>query len=459
MKHHLVRLGVFMACTMIPTSGLANGGGYMRGVKSIGAFQPIGIDQVEMVSEKLEIDLHIEFAEIRVEYVLHNPGPPVTIEAGFPSAIASDVRHQSGDDGSTKVSVSPPTLEGFELSADGKKVSVLQKMDDFNLTEEGLVDGAVVKSWHTFSLDFKAGQSRTLTARYRNPYFGTFDYISDDSRISPLRFTYLFSAAGLWRGSIREGTVMIRNVSLPESQIQLSHPKRFTRVEGGWVWQFQDFEPTLEDDLTIVTRSPYFERGLWQDALTDDDGESRAVDAYVAQGVDIYASDDRLDSGRWELHRHTYDVTASSTLRAGKTSSYKATHLRDYERETAWVEGVEGDGKGETLTFRLDKPVPVSRIGIVNGYAKSPEIYKANGRVREFAIAVNGETRGTVTIPDELLNEERFFFDIPGTLEPVSELTLTITDVYPGTKYQDTAVSEIVLVTPLSKPPKIQPAR
>jgi hypothetical protein len=40
-----------------------------------------------MLSEKLDIDLHIEHAEVRIEYVLHNAGPKVTVEAGFPSAV------------------------------------------------------------------------------------------------------------------------------------------------------------------------------------------------------------------------------------------------------------------------------------------------------------------------------------------------------------------------------------
>jgi hypothetical protein len=47
----------------------------------------LGIQQVAMLTEKLDIDLHIEHAEVRIEYVLHNAGPKVTVEAGFPSAV------------------------------------------------------------------------------------------------------------------------------------------------------------------------------------------------------------------------------------------------------------------------------------------------------------------------------------------------------------------------------------
>lgn len=82
----MMRLLFILGFGLCPISGpvFANGGGYPISVKTAGAFQPIGLDQVEMLSERLEIDLHIEHAAIRVEYLLHNPGKKIKIEAGFP---------------------------------------------------------------------------------------------------------------------------------------------------------------------------------------------------------------------------------------------------------------------------------------------------------------------------------------------------------------------------------------
>src|SRR5687767_9484488 len=83
-------LGAGLVALQCATPLLGNGGGYVKGLASSGAFKPLNIEQVQMLSEKLEIDLHIEHAEIRIEYVLHNPGSKVTVEAGFPSAVPAD---------------------------------------------------------------------------------------------------------------------------------------------------------------------------------------------------------------------------------------------------------------------------------------------------------------------------------------------------------------------------------
>ena len=52
-----------------------------------------------------------------------------------------------------------------------------------------------------------------------------------------------------------------------------------------------------------------------------------------------------------------------------------------------------------------------------------------------------------------------YFFDLPQRSEAISTVKLTIQKAHPGSKYSDTAVTELVLVTPLEKAPKINPAR
>ena len=44
-------------------------------------------------------------------------------------------------------------------------------------------------------------------------------------------------------------------------------------------------------------------------------------------------------------------ITASSTLEDGSGYNYSTGCLQDFNSATAWVEGVPGDGTGETLTF------------------------------------------------------------------------------------------------------------
>ncbi|MEZ0275679.1 MAG: hypothetical protein ACAH88_12305, partial [Roseimicrobium sp.] len=104
-------------------------------------------------------------------------------------------------------------------------------------------------------------------------------------------------------------------------------------------------------------------------------------------------------------------------------------------------------------------PAKVRRVGLVNGYAKSEDIYQKNNRVAKLEVSVNGGKSVTVEVPDERLSSEMFYFDLPESTDAVSTVKLTIAGVYKGTKYEDTALSEVVLVVPLEKEPRISAAR
>jgi len=336
---------------LVPSFLFANGGGYLTGIKHTGAFQrtsalqPKNVEQVEMISERLEIDLHIEYADVRIEYVLHNPGKKVKIEAGFPSAIAVDVKYQeeAPEGERVKPATMKPKIENLVLKADGKDVKWQQRTDDFKLSEEGLVEGAVVNSWHVFNLDFDEGQTRRLIVSYRNPYYGEYDYVSDDSRLGPLSLTYLFSAAGLWAGPIKQGTVIVKAVSISPDSVTLSHPKRFERKGNEWHWRFTDFEPTLEDDLKIITREAQFQQSAYASAPPEEQEKAKDDDAlfinnYVHWGPTEYTEDGKLKGDKnWEFWRSDFAIEASSTLADQSDYSYKADNLRDSADDDAWV--------------------------------------------------------------------------------------------------------------------------
>jgi hypothetical protein len=54
--------------------------------------------------------------------------------------------------------------------------------------------------------------------------------------------------------------------------------------------------------------------------------------------------------------------------RSGDPVSYEADHVRDGNPATAWR--VKGEARGEHLWLRFDRPVHVTRIGLIPGYAK-----------------------------------------------------------------------------------------
>jgi hypothetical protein len=62
-------------------------------------------------------------------------------------------------------------------------------------------------------------------------------------------------------------------------------------------------------------------------------------------------------------------------------------------------------------------------------------------------------------VPDEYLEEELFWFDLPKSSAPVKTIKFEIAAIHAGTTYKDTAISKIDLLVPLDKTPKIQPSR
>jgi hypothetical protein len=443
-----------LAALLLPVAVLANGGGYQYGNSKLGSlelFQPKNAEQVEMQTELLEIELGVERARVAVEYTLRNSGKAVTVEAGFPITADNARMTESG-------ALNPPSqaLQNFSAAADGEPVKWELKWDlprkkKGNDPEVALpMDGARVSGWHVFKLPFKSGQSRTFRVTYDTPYAGATASVSEDSHDSVESVSYLFSTAAVWKGPIKSGKVVVRAAHVDADKVKFNLPKRFTRKGDVWTWEFKDFEPTLADDLKIAVHPA---SQSWGRTLPDGSKDGEGDPAYV---------DYVKESGRWEMQHRLYKATASSTLPPQGEKTYEAKNVGDYGGRV-WAEGAPDDGVGESLTLTLDQPRKVSRIGVRNGYVRrdgsTEELYSANNRVAEFAVSINGGKPFTAPLPDELLKRRLFFIPLPTDTPPVKTIQLTIQKVYRGTKYRDTCVSAIRLVTPLEKAPKITPSR
>ncbi|MCX6850470.1 MAG: hypothetical protein NTY98_16240 [Verrucomicrobia bacterium] len=423
---------------LVTTAMHANGGGYSKGVVSTSAFQPIGVEQVEMLSELLEINLHIEYADVRIEYVLHNPGKKVTVECGFPAVFDNPGGYPPPlAPGQRATPRKPQELEAFSLLADGKAIAAKVTED------EAVVPGFSVRkiaSWHVVKIPFAEGQTRHIQVSYRNPYHISFHSVSEDWTRTAPSLTYAFSAAALWAGPIKQGTVIVNATSVDPAKVRFNHPKRFVGEKGTWKWSFADLEPTLEDDLVIQTH-------------LDEHGYNGG---YLAEGGEW--KDGSRKNARWMM-KAGFTATASSFLKEADGTEHKPENVRSWLRSSAWVEGHPSDGVGEFITLTLKKPAKVGRVRIVNGFARSRELYEANNRVMMLKVSVNDGKPFNVEVPDEFLQEERFWFDLPANSELVKTVKLEIAAIYPGTTYRDTAISSVELLVPLNKTPKIQPAR
>ena len=119
--------------------------------------------------------------------------------------------------------------------------------------------------------------------------------------------------------------------------------------------------------------------------------------------------------------------------------SHDADKIIDGDNKTAWCENANGDGIGETITISLSEDCVIHGIKILNGYQKSDDLYYKNSRPSSLDIYFSDGQYESINLTDNL-GWQTFDFDnyyISNTIE------ISIQDVYPGSKYDDTLITEI----------------
>ena len=168
----------------------------------------------------------------------------------------------------------------------------------------------------------------------------------------------------------------------------------------------------------------------------------------------------------YEKYGIGYFVTATSEMREGSTI-YSANNLRDKNCKTAWVEAKPDFGKNEKIKIECNGSI--TQLLLVNGFRKSEKTYYENNRVKKIALYVDGTRLGEMTFPDrpyhqvdasnildegELLNLNPDFFtnnsgkvwSNASAFYPNKNIEIEILEIYPGSKYNDTCISDIYLI-------------
>jgi len=134
-------------------------------------------------------------------------------------------------------------------------------------------------------------------------------------------------------------------------------------------------------------------------------------------------------------------LCVSSILDPQYGNRYGGSNLTDGDMATAWVEGVTGDGANERMLVTFPKATQLSKLAIANGYNKSASIYGKNNRLRSAVLsASNGKT-----IIVEFSDTGQWQSIDLSDFGQVHWITVTINSVYRGSKYRDTAISELRL--------------
>ncbi len=122
-------------------------------------------------------------------------------------------------------------------------------------------------------------------------------------------------------------------------------------------------------------------------------------------------------------------------------NSYAPQNLLDGAPATAWVEGARGNGVGAYLAIDLPEPRSFEILELINGYAKSSSTFSRNGRVRELIVSASNGQRRVLRLRDHADWQSHPL----GEFENVTWMRLEIGSVYPGSKWTDTALSELRL--------------
>lgn len=134
-------------------------------------------------------------------------------------------------------------------------------------------------------------------------------------------------------------------------------------------------------------------------------------------------------------------LCVSSVLKPQKGNEYGPENMFDGDPKTAWVEGADGDGIGEAIVIRFGEPEDVTTIEILNGYNKSGDIFKKNNRISSVIVKASNGYSAVAELAD---NGEAQTIDLSNQeISGVRWISIEILTVYPGSKYTDTAISEL----------------
>lgn len=142
-------------------------------------------------------------------------------------------------------------------------------------------------------------------------------------------------------------------------------------------------------------------------------------------------------------------VSASSSLKPSGKINYIAAQAHDFDLNTAWVEGANTHGEGESIVFefqmqeRIDDQLAITGFSLANGYHKTKKLWQENSRAKKLKMYVDNKPYAII----ELLDVWGFQKIEAGSikLEPKKStfLKFEILETYKGDKYSDTAITEI----------------
>ena len=242
-------------------------------------------------------------------------------------------------------------------------------------------------------------------------------------------------------------TYLKKNVSLqPRSNIQPNMKKLLALVMAACAIaataqdQLRHIKPASIHQMPKITAEEYQK----STELLESEDLSPATAQRIGD-ISVYTD---LYSGfcSWYCGGVISSVKASSCLKPQGRFNYEARNAHDFNHESVWAEGADGQGEGEWLEYEFPGSCPrITTVNILCGYVKSDKAWRENSRPKAIKMYYMGKPYAILELEDSRTLQA---FDV-GVLGPHDDsapawkLRFEIMSVYPGEKYADTVISEL----------------
>lgn len=455
---------LFFVFCLVPFTVSANGMGTYAISATMRSSNPIlrDIKDVTLLSEKLYIKLISGRSEITVKYILVNNSDKdyKNLDYAFPIDYVRgnseyDVESYNDSNVYDVLGWNDSSVRDVEFRMNDKTLQYTISKDKFLEKERvtGFYDPVpIYRRWYYTQVDIEKHSIVSLEVRYSMETL----YLCDGDNPCNIYYwggctghylTYDFSPARHW------GDGIIRDFYVEVDVMDLSLAGDLDNNSGGY---FQDEETNSYSYYS----SPWI-RGLnFERKGNRFEYRRRNFDLHKAGTLKIAYTTTEMSSSdiitRLGITADQYTIRTSS-----EQAKYPASNLSDLNLETAWVPANKG-GIGDWVEFTFKKPMDnLAGFCILNGYYKNKETYSENNRIKKMKAEIkllNGDWHEAYTwdyYKDEeyapVFFENLFhyvkivdFCDTPPG--PVEKVRITILEVYPGTKYNDTCISEIIFL-------------
>lgn len=431
----------FLAAVLLitPFVLIANGSPFdVSPIQQVGDIRLVRMEDISLDEEVISIGLYGDFVNVRVKYTFTNHGAADTVAYAFPV----DYYDEHGEiDWQYPDGWEDACIPYFRIADETGELPVAMKVkQDSILVEQGTYQSSGReysiywgRRWFTTRIYFPPNQTKELIVSYRIKAAYT-DWITTKSFVpsyNPRGFTYDLNPSTHWG----DGTV---------DNLKVVVDARLELGRGGEIDTLLLPGDYVENDGVFTFEASDFQLG-------------NADDIVVAYTIDDYKYNQFYEESRVPAE-HITAVRASSEL-----EGYPVENLLDGDPATAWVEGVDGAGFGQVIEIEFSDFL-LSGVAVLNGYTKNADTYYMNNRLHMVRFEMFDAEGNRMKYYDmrrgfDAKPYSEFDPDVPWTfinflgrwssvIRPdftEGMVRITIVETYPGTTYDDTAISELLL--------------